>query len=178
MPCLELQQLSAICRGHTRRDKLLKSLADGLLTTELTLGFAEVQGMVRYWHPESLSRVDVSPRVVVALGVFLLGGGDRIEEEEEEKRSNPEHTEKPPFLVRVEDGLHWTVSMRARKVTDWQQRAATQLWLERFEGDFFRLLFLFFGEVSMQLAAQLSHYRHLLVQLQTLLLKGGKCRVV
>lgn len=72
------------------------------MTAELTLGFAEVQGMVRHWHPESLSRVDVSPRVVVALGVLLVGGGGRIEEEEE-KRSHSEHTEKPLLLVRVED---------------------------------------------------------------------------
>lgn len=71
------------------------------MTTELTLGLAEVQGMVRHWHPESLSRVDVSPRVVVALGVLLFGGGGRIEEEK--KRSHPEHTEKPLLLVRVED---------------------------------------------------------------------------
>lgn len=72
------------------------------MTAELTLGFAEVQGMVRHWHPESLSRVDVSPRVVVALGVLLLGGGGRVEEEQQQKRSDPEHTEEPP-LVRVED---------------------------------------------------------------------------
>lgn len=126
-------------RAPSRHDKLLESLADGPATAELTLGFAEVQGMVRHWHPESLSRVDVSPRVVVALGVLLLGGGGRIEEEqqqEEETRSEPEHTEEPP-LVRVEDaGLHRTVSRRARKVTDWQQRVATQLGLERFEGEF------------------------------------------
>lgn len=95
------------------------------MTTELTLGFAEVQGMVRYGDSERLSRVDVSPRIVVALGVSFLGGGGRIEEEE--KRGDPEHTEKPLFLVRVEGGLHWTVSRRARKVTGWQQRVAARL---------------------------------------------------
>lgn len=115
------QAAAAVCnlRGNKRassrldwRDKQLESPTDGLVTTELTLGFAEVQGMVRHWHPESLSGVDVSPRVVVALGVLLFGGGGRIEEEK--KRSHSEHTEKPLLLVRVEDWLHWAVSRRAR----------------------------------------------------------------
>lgn len=59
--------------------------------------------MVGHWHPESFSRVDVSPRVIVALGVLLLGGGDRVEEQEEEKRTDPEHREKSLLLVRVDD---------------------------------------------------------------------------
>lgn len=96
----------------------------------------------------------MSPRVVVALGVLLLGGGGRIEEEEEEKekRSDPERTEKPLLLVRVKDGLHWTVSKRARKVTDWQQRNFG--WRDSREiSSAFSLLLLLFREVSVQLAS-------------------------
>lgn len=75
---------------------------------KLTLGFAEVQGMVRHRHPESLSGVNVSSRVVVTVGVLLLGavlgGGARTEEEEEEKkRTDPQHGEKPLLQVSVED---------------------------------------------------------------------------
>lgn len=62
--------------------------------------------MVRHRHPESLSGIDVSSRVVVTVGVLLLGaflrGGARTEEEEE-KRGDPEHGEKPLLQVSVED---------------------------------------------------------------------------
>lgn len=39
----------------------------------LTLGFAQVQGMIRHGHSESFSGIDVSSRVVVTLGVFVRG---------------------------------------------------------------------------------------------------------
>lgn len=63
--------------------------------------------MVRHRHPESLSGVNVSSRVVVTVGVLLLGaflgGGARTEEEEEKKRTDPQHGEKPLLQVSVED---------------------------------------------------------------------------
>lgn len=59
---------------------------------ELTLGFAEVQGMVGHGHPGSLPGIDVSSRVVVTLGVLRVsavlrrcGAEEEGEEGEEEE---------------------------------------------------------------------------------------------
>lgn len=79
---------------------------------KLTLGFAEVQGMVRHRYAESLSRIDVSSRVVVTLGGFYISAFlCRCCEEEEE--SGAERTEKLLLYISVQEKLHCIVPLRA-----------------------------------------------------------------
>ncbi len=122
---------------------------------KLTLGFAKVQGMVGHGHPESLSRIDVSSRVVVTLGVFDVSAFFcRCEEEEE---GAAKHAEKLLLQVSVGEKLHYAVALSARSLLLPMRFNL----LVRFEETFFLLLF-FFIQVLHQLVSFLLHYCHLL----------------
>lgn len=115
--------------------------------------------MVRHRHPESLSRIYVSSRVVVTLGVFLLSAFlSRRDCGEEEEEGDVERAEKLLLWISGEDKLHYAVALRARTATHWQ---CVSVFLTGSGETFFLLLF-FFIQVWQQRTPLLLHYRHLL----------------
>lgn len=76
--------------------------------------------MVRYRHPESLPRIDVSSRVVVTLGVFLLSAFLSRRSCGEEEESGVERADELLLQISVEDRLHCAVPLSARTATDCQ----------------------------------------------------------
>lgn len=81
---------------------------------KLTLGFAQVQGMIRYRNSESFSGIDVSSRVVVTLGVFVRGSvlGRRDCAGEEDKESSAAQLPLPDINAR--GNVHCAAVLKAR----------------------------------------------------------------
>lgn len=83
--------------------------------------------MVRHRHPGSLPRIDVSSRVVVTLGVFLLSAFLSRRGCGEEEESGVERADKLLLQIGVEDRLHCAVPLGARTATDWQRVSGSSL---------------------------------------------------
>lgn len=88
--------------------------------------------MVRHGHPESLSRIDVSSRVVVTLGVFLLSEFLNRRDCGEEEEGDVKRAENLLFWISGEVKLHCAVALGARTATDWQ---CVSVFFDRIWGD-------------------------------------------
>lgn len=89
-------------------------MEDKRKNTQLTLGFAQVQGMIWYRHSESFSGIDVSSRVVVTLGVFVRRSlfGRRACAGQEDKESSA--VEQLLLDINAEGKLHYAVALKTR----------------------------------------------------------------
>lgn len=118
---LGLQQLSKKgqergAAAHASNRQTLTAPLGANRWEKLTLRFAEVQGMVGHGHAESLPGIDVSSRVVVALGVSHIGAVlcrcDSGEEQEEDRAAK--RTDKLLPRTTVGEKLHCADPVRAR----------------------------------------------------------------